>query len=67
LKRDLEKLLAGEELRYPITEHTLFDKMGTNPENIWSFLCFSGYLNATDPQRDILDKLPIHSQFPTAK
>ena len=54
LKRDLEKLLAGEELRYPITENTVFDDIGKSPENIWNFLCLAGYLNATDPERNPL-------------
>ncbi len=53
LKRDLEKLLAGEELRYPINESTVFDDSGRNPGNIWSFLFFSGYLKASDPVRGI--------------
>lgn len=52
LKRDLEKLLNDEELRYPVTEHTIFSDIGNNPCNIWSFLYFSGYLNAVDVKRD---------------
>jgi hypothetical protein len=50
LKRDLEKLLNGEELRYPINETITFGEVGHNPENIWSFLYFAGYLKANDPQ-----------------
>ena len=49
LKRDLEKLLAGEELRYPILDNITFEDIGRNPENIWSFLYYSGYLRAEDP------------------
>ena len=64
LKRDLEKLLAGKELRYPITENTVFDDIGKNPENIWSFLCLSGYLNATDPERDAFDELTYSLSIP---
>ncbi len=52
LKRDLEKLLAGEELRHPVHEDTVFGDIGRSRENIWSFLCFSGYLRAQDPRRD---------------
>jgi hypothetical protein len=52
VKRDLEKLLAGEELRYPIQDSTTFDALGKNPETIWSFLFFSGYLTASDPAED---------------
>lgn len=53
IKRDLEKLLSGEEIRYPITETITFRDIGRNPANIWSFLYFSGYLRAEDPQEDI--------------
>ena len=52
LKRDLERLLAGEELRYPISENILFSEVHRNRQNIWSFLTFSGYLRAEDPKRD---------------
>lgn len=50
IKRDLEKLLSGEEIRYPITETITFRDIGRNPANIWSFLYFSGYLRAGDPK-----------------
>ncbi len=32
LKRDLEKLLAGEELRYPILNTITFEDIGRNPD-----------------------------------
>ena len=54
LKRDLEHLLAGKELRYPVLEDTVFKDIGKNSENIWSFLLFSGYLKAQDPVEDLL-------------
>jgi len=50
IRRDLEKLLAGEELRYPIREDTVFADVGRTPETIWSFLYFAGYLRAEDPR-----------------
>ncbi len=52
LRRDLEKLLSGEELRHPIQENIVFSEIRRNHENIWSFLAFSGYLRAEDPQPD---------------
>jgi len=52
LKRELEQLLAGEELRRELHEHTIFSDVGKSAEHIWSFLVFSGYLKATDPQPD---------------
>ncbi|OQA53713.1 MAG: putative AAA-ATPase [Euryarchaeota archaeon ADurb.Bin294] len=53
IKRDLEKILSGEEIRYPITETITFSDIGRKPANIWSFLYFSGYLRADDPRQDI--------------
>jgi hypothetical protein len=50
IKRDLERLLTGEEIRYPINETIIIRDIGRNPANIWSFLYFSGYLRADDPQ-----------------
>ncbi len=50
VKRDLEKLLAGEELRYPLNDSVTFRDIGRGARNIWSFLYYSGYLRATDPQ-----------------
>jgi hypothetical protein len=55
LKRDLEKLLRGEELRYEINENTILDDVGKNTTNIWSFLYFCGYLKAEDPQVSPID------------
>jgi len=55
LQGDLEKLLAGEELRYPILDTITFEDVGRNPENIWSFLYYAGYLKAVDPAYDPLD------------
>ena len=50
IKKDLERLLSGEELRYPINETITFRDIGKSPVNIWSFLYYSGYLNADTPE-----------------
>jgi len=50
IKRDLEVLLSGEELRYPLSENITFGDIGKNPVNIWSLLYYSGYLKADDPK-----------------
>ncbi|HOJ96407.1 MAG TPA: AAA family ATPase [Methanospirillum sp.] len=50
IKQDLEQLLSGEIIRYPITETITFRDIGKNPAHIWSFLYFSGYLRAEDPR-----------------
>jgi len=57
IRRDLEKLLAGAELRYPIREDTVFADVGNSPETIWSFLYFAGYLRAEDPRLDKMNPL----------
>ena len=65
LKRDLENLLAGQDLRYPISENILFSEIRGNRQNIWSFLTFSGYLRAEDPERDpITDSLTYRLSIP---
>jgi len=63
LKRDLEKLLAGEELRYPIADTITFEDIGRNKTNIWSFLYYTGYLKATDPAYNPLDLSTITYQL----
>ena len=64
VRRDLEKLLAGAELRYPLREDTVFSDVGRAPENIWSFLCFAGYLRAEDPRSDIRGRLCYRLSIP---
>jgi len=37
-------------------ENTIFDDIGKNSQNVWSFLYFSGYLNATDCRKSAFDE-----------
>jgi len=55
LQRDLEMLLAGEELRYPILNTITFEDIGRDQEHIWSFLYYAGYLKAEAPSYDTLN------------
>lgn len=64
IKRDLEVLLAGEELRYPISENIIFTDIGRNPVNIWSLLYYSGYLKAEDPQPDLRGRITYRLSIP---
>ncbi|MDX8549506.1 AAA family ATPase [Methanospirillum sp. J.3.6.1-F.2.7.3] len=64
IKRDLEKLLSGEEIRYPIHEIITFRDIGKNPANIWSFLYFSGYLKADKPRQDIRGRSTYRLSIP---
>ena len=64
LKADLEKLLAGEELRCPLEEKTVFADLEKNSRTIWSFLVFVGYLRAEDPQMNDVDQLSWRLSIP---
>jgi len=64
IKRDLEVLLAGEELRYPLSENITFTDIGRNPVNIWSLLYYSGYLKAEDPQPDLRGRITYRLIIP---
>jgi len=64
IKQDLEQLLSGEVIRYPITETITFRDIGKNPANIWSFLYFSGYLRADDPEEDIRGHMAYKLSIP---
>ena len=50
IKRDLEILLSGGDLRYPLSETITFSDIGKNPMNIWTFLYYTGYLKAEGPE-----------------
>mgnify|MGYP006279869453 CR=1 FL=1 len=56
IQRDIENMLMGEELRYPISESIVFADIGRRTQSIWTFLYFSGYLRADDPERNPLDE-----------
>ncbi len=64
IKQDLERLLSGDGIRYPITETITFRDIGKNPANIWSFLYFSGYLRADDPEEDIRGRMAYRLSIP---
>ena len=64
VKRDLEKLLKGEDVRYPLSEAITFEDIGHGTQNIWSFLYFSGYLRAEDPEHDLRGRLTYRLSIP---
>ncbi len=64
IKRDIERLLRGDGIRYPINETITFRDIGKNPVNIWSFLYFSGYLQADEPQPDIRGRTTYRLSIP---
>ena len=64
IKRDLELLLDGGELRYPLSDTITFSDIGKNPMNIWSFLFYSGYLTAHDPKPNIRGRITYLLSIP---
>lgn len=50
--RELELLVAGGAIRQKITEHTVLRDVRRDPEALWSFLLFAGYLRAGDVRLD---------------
>jgi len=64
IEKDLQSLLSGVELRYPINETITFRDIGKSPANIWSFLYFSGYLKVDDPTTDIRGRSAYRLSIP---
>ena len=48
VKLDLETLVKGGELVKAVREDTVLTEVEDNPETLWSFLLFSGYLKAAN-------------------
>ncbi|MDJ0840010.1 MAG: AAA family ATPase [Acidobacteriota bacterium] len=45
---DFQALLKGEPVETLIREHTVFDDLNRNPDTLWSFFLFSGYLKVKE-------------------
>jgi hypothetical protein len=43
-KSDIEKLIKGESVEKVIDDNIVFADLDTDPESVWSFLLFTGYL-----------------------
>ncbi len=52
LSPEMEALMRGESIERPINEHVVLRDLGENPESIWSFLLFTGYLKALSHRRE---------------
>jgi hypothetical protein len=48
LRAELEALLRGGTVDKPVEEHIVLRDIETNPDAVWSFLLFSGYLRARE-------------------
>jgi len=46
-----ETLLSGGSVREPISENLTYDILESSEENLWSLLCFTGYLTRLRPGR----------------
>jgi len=62
VREQLRQLLAGEELRQPLTDAAVL-REGIHAEDLWSFLVAAGYLTADQP-RSILDELTYRLRVP---
>lgn len=51
-KEVVEKLLKGEEVRKVLEENVVYQSIKHNPNVAWSFLLHTGYLKASDRQKD---------------
>ena len=49
LHRELEGLLQGEGIEKRIDDHVSYHHNGIHPQDVWSFLVYSGYLTCTKP------------------
>ncbi|MCA9707997.1 MAG: AAA family ATPase, partial [Myxococcales bacterium] len=55
LRAELEALLAGGVIDKPVEEHIVLRDIEAQPDALWSFLLFSGYLRAREVYTDALD------------
>ena len=51
VKQELEVLLAGGTLEKRLTENIIFAHLSTDPDAIWNFLLFAGYLKVIEQKR----------------
>lgn len=50
-KSDIEKLMKGESIEKVIDENVVFSDLDVNPDAVWSFLLFTGYLKLVNRKR----------------
>jgi len=64
LRAELEELLRGGSVDEPIDEHVALRDIETNPDAVWSFLLFSGYLRARLLYTDARGRQRAHLELP---
>lgn len=64
IRSGVESLIQGEPIRSVINDKLAFPDLLANPTNIWSFMLFSGYLKASDPQLNFDDLIEYELQIP---
>ncbi|MCD8270444.1 MAG: ATP-binding protein [Parabacteroides sp.] len=64
IRMGVESLIQGEPIRSVINDKLAFPDLLAKPNNIWSFMLFSGYLKATDPQLTSEDLIEYELQIP---
>ena len=61
LHRELEDLLAGTAVEKPVDDHVTYSKNGIRPNDVWSFLLYTGYLKVNGPLKSDDDGLRFAS------
>ncbi|MEM9460101.1 MAG: AAA family ATPase [Myxococcota bacterium] len=56
LRAELETLLVGGVIDKPVEEHIVLRDLHAQPDAVWSFLLFSGYLRMQELYTDALDR-----------
>lgn len=64
VRSEMEVFLKGGTIRCAINDKLSFPDLEFSRENIWSFMLFCGYLNASDPAKDAFDATEYTLQVP---
>lgn len=64
IRDGVEALIQGDPIRSVINDKLAFPDLLAEPSNIWSFMLFSGYLKAYDPNNNGEDLMEYSLQIP---
>ena len=61
LHKELEDLLVGTAIKKTVDDHVTYSRDGIRPNDVWSFLLYTGYLKANGPLQDVEDGVRVAS------
>ena len=64
IRKGVESLIQGESIRSVINDKLAFPDLLAETTNIWSFMLFSGYLKASEPEKNSDDLTEYTLQIP---